>query len=270
MNLLINDKNSKQLEPEFKSAGKELLGMGVQLGKLDATVHKKIAAEFGIKGFPTLKTFRPNTSSYKDAVDYNGPRTADGIVSTALDALEKAGGAVPTSVELTSQEVLTSHCTGQSICIVAVLPPLVQSGKNSRNNYLEMLGDAAKSVRGKPVRFGWMSGEVQPLFEKTFDLTFGYPALVAVHFSKGRYAVLRTSYSAKGIKKFMDGIFSGKTKTMPYETLSPLVTTKEWDGEDLSDAEQEKADNKMEDDDDDDDILAEILAANAKKAKEEL
>jgi len=48
----------------------------VPLAKCDATVHKKAAAGFDVKGFPTLK-FLNNGNT----IDYNGGRTASEIVS---------------------------------------------------------------------------------------------------------------------------------------------------------------------------------------------
>lgn len=257
----------KQLEPEFKAAAKELLGSGVQLGALDATVHQSVASEYGIKGFPTLKIFRPGSKSSNDATDYQGDRTSSSIVSSALEALEKAGGAVATTVEFTDQTTIMDHCAGQSICVIAVIPPLLDSGKLGRNNYILMLEDAAKSARGKPVRFGWLAGGANAEWETKLDLSFGYPAMVAVHFSKERFAVMRGSFSAKGIKRFLDGVFSGSERTMPYDSLPELKTTTPWDGEDAPFEEQEKYDNMLDDteDDEDDDILAEILASSTPK-----
>lgn len=45
------------------------------LGIVDATVQEKIAQEFNIKGYPTIKLFQKG--SFKS--DYNGKRTVDDI-----------------------------------------------------------------------------------------------------------------------------------------------------------------------------------------------
>merc|ERR1719454_2143460 len=51
-------------------------GSPIALAKLDATEEPKIAEQFEVRGYPTLKFFRNG----KDT-EYNGGRTADTIVS---------------------------------------------------------------------------------------------------------------------------------------------------------------------------------------------
>jgi len=64
------------------------------LAKVDATEQKKVAEEYGVQGFPTLKWFHNG-----EAVEYTGGRTADTIVSWIL---KKTG---PASAELTCAQV---------------------------------------------------------------------------------------------------------------------------------------------------------------------
>jgi len=59
---------------------------------MDSTEHKKVSEEFGIQGFPTLKWFHNG-----EAVDYQGGRTGDAIVSWIL---KKTG---PPSQEVTCE-----------------------------------------------------------------------------------------------------------------------------------------------------------------------
>ena len=57
----------KKLEPQWNMAAKELRGK-VKLGKVDCTVHKKIASLFSINGYPTIYVFPPGVYS-KDGVE---------------------------------------------------------------------------------------------------------------------------------------------------------------------------------------------------------
>lgn len=68
----------KKLTPEYASAAQTLKTTtpAVPLGKVDATIHKKLAERFKVQGFPTLK-FLANGNE----VEYNGGRTASEIVS---------------------------------------------------------------------------------------------------------------------------------------------------------------------------------------------
>ena len=51
---------------------------------LEATVHTTIANQYQVRGFPTIKIFGKNK---KSPTDYNGPRTAQGIIDAAFKEL---------------------------------------------------------------------------------------------------------------------------------------------------------------------------------------
>jgi len=79
----------KKLAPEYEKASKQLAGV-VRLGAVDADAHPTLGAQFGVKGFPTLKAFpdsatlNPYTKKFgRQAVEYSGARTAKGIVAYA-------------------------------------------------------------------------------------------------------------------------------------------------------------------------------------------
>ncbi|OQR87228.1 disulfide-isomerase [Achlya hypogyna] len=238
----------KSLAPEWEQAASELRG-AVKLGALDATAHEAKAAEYGIKGFPTIKLFGPNAASAADAVDYQGPRQASGITAYALQKLETLGGGMKVP-EITSGKVLTDHCAGKAICVLAFLPHIIDGGKAARESYLAQVEGAAKLVRGKPFRFAWVQGGDQPGLEAAFELTFGYPTVLAINLEKQRYAVMHGAFDSTSIASYLDGIFTGRQATFPYEALPKVLKTPGWDGEDA----------KLEalGDDDDDDIMAEL------------
>lgn len=245
----------KALAPEWEQAASDLKG-AVKLGALDATAHEKKAAEYGIRGFPTIKVFGPAASSANDAQDYQGARTASGITSYALQALEKLGGGLKIK-ELNSADVLTDFCSGKSSCVIAVLPHITESGKSGREGYLNTLEEAAKLVRGKPFKFAWIQGGDQLDFEKRFELTFGYPSVVAINLDRKRYVVQRGAFSAQSIGSFLQGVLQGKEATVSFDEFPALKTVEPWNGED--------AKAEVIEDEDDDDILSEILGAGVDK-----
>ncbi|TYZ50783.1 hypothetical protein PybrP1_012749 [[Pythium] brassicae (nom. inval.)] len=232
----------------------------VKLGALDADTHKGKAGEYGIRGFPTIKVFGPTAASAEDAEDYQGPRTAAGITTFALQALDKLGGGLKIK-ELHSAEVFADFCSGKSSCVVAVLPHLSESGKSGREGYLSTLEAAAKLVRGKPFKFGWLQGGDQAEFERRFELTFGFPSVVAINLDRKRYVVQRGAFAADAIGAFLQGVLQGKEATAGFDAFPALQTVTPWTGEDAA--------PEVIEDEDDDDILSEILGAGG-DAKDEL
>jgi len=82
----------KRLAPEYEAAATRLKG-NVALAKVDCTANSNICSKYGVSGYPTLKIFRDG----EESGPYDGPRTADGIVSI----LKKQAG--PASVELKAE-----------------------------------------------------------------------------------------------------------------------------------------------------------------------
>lgn len=70
----------KSLAPEYEKAAKALKGI-INIGAVDMTTDQAVGAPYDIKGFPTIKLFGANKNS---PIDYNGQRTAQGIVDFLL------------------------------------------------------------------------------------------------------------------------------------------------------------------------------------------
>ena len=72
----------------------------IAIGAVDADVHKSLAGEYGIKGFPTIKLFYVDGGKIKSS-DYQGGRTAKEMINFVADKAkslamkrigEKSGG----------------------------------------------------------------------------------------------------------------------------------------------------------------------------------
>lgn len=86
----------KTLAPEWVKAAKMLEDSPIKLAKVDATENDKLAKQFDVKGFPTIKYLKNGKPS-----DYNGGRTASEIVNWAN---KKSG---PAAVTLSTEDELT-------------------------------------------------------------------------------------------------------------------------------------------------------------------
>ena len=79
----------KNLVPTYEEVATNLKGVAI-VAKIDATVEEGLAHRYGIRGFPTLKLFKPGSKG-KDLQDYQGARSAAALVSFVTGALSGNG-----------------------------------------------------------------------------------------------------------------------------------------------------------------------------------
>eukprot|EP00286_Rhodomonas_abbreviata_P028981 CAMPEP_0181315394 /NCGR_PEP_ID=MMETSP1101-20121128/15352_1 /TAXON_ID=46948 /ORGANISM="Rhodomonas abbreviata, Strain Caron Lab Isolate" /LENGTH=443 /DNA_ID=CAMNT_0023422599 /DNA_START=8 /DNA_END=1339 /DNA_ORIENTATION=+ len=240
----------KALEPEFAKAAKELKGDGILLGAVDATQNAELAQKYGVKGYPTLKTFAGGPKS--KAKTYKGPREADGIVDYARSTL---GGefATPAPVEmlqLTSADAYAATCGAAKLCAVLFVPHILDSGAAGRNAYLDTFKEIAGEFRKMPFAFSWSEAGA---LESALGVTGNYPTVALLSVEKKAVAVPKGSWSKKNIQGFMQNVLSGIEKTSAMSgSGSPEIVTLEaggWDGKDGVAAEEEfSLDDLMGDD----------------------
>lgn len=220
------------MAPHWTQAATELKGK-VKLGALDATVHTIMAGRYRIEGFPTIKMF-PAGEKDGDAVDYSGGRTSDDIVTWALEKVAENVPA-PEVLELTNESVLKTACEEHQLCIVSVLPHILDCQSDCRNVYLNILRTLGE--RHKKRQWGWVWAEAgsQPDVEGALNIGgFGYPAMAAVNARKMKFSFLRGSFSEKGIHEFLLEVGVGRSPTEPVKNgqLPKVHEIPGWDGKD--------------------------------------
>ncbi|XP_045123689.1 protein disulfide-isomerase A6 homolog [Portunus trituberculatus] len=242
----------KNLAPQWEIAASDLKGK-VKLGALDATVHSVMASRYGVQGYPTIKFFHKG-----DVEDYDGGRTASDIVAWATD--KAAVNIPPPEVkQLISNAVLDETCKEHPICVVAILPHILDCQSKCRNNYIQMLTRLGDKYKQKMWGWGWAEAMAQSDLEQALDIGgFGYPALAALNAKKMQFALLKGSFSEDGINEFLRDISYGRGRTAPVRgaQLPKLVEMEAWDGKDgalpeeedidLSDVELDDFDTKTE------------------------
>ena len=220
----------KKLLPEWVAAATQLKGT-VKMAKVDATVHQKLASRYQIQGYPTIKIFSPGKD--KKVEDYQGPRDTAGIVAYALDKLEKFGY-VPETKQLINSEILKEECEskGVGICVIAFLPHIADSSAKERNKYLDIIQEAKKSHRGKPIYYLWAQGGDHFDFEDKLHLSFGYPAVIAVNYKKKMFSVCRSSFSKDNLVSFVSNLLNGKEHLSKLPDGIKIKKVDKWDGKD--------------------------------------
>ena len=221
----------KKLLPEWTAAATQLRGT-VKIAKVDATVHQKLAQRYQIQGYPTIKIFLPGKGGDKKVEDYQGPRDTSGIVQYALDKLEKYGY-VPETKQLINSEILKEECESRvGICVIVFLPHIADSSSKERNRYLDIIKDAKKSNRGKPIYYLWAQGGDHFDFEDKLHLSFGYPAVIAVNYKKKMYSICRSSFSKENLVSFISNLLNGKEHLSKLPDGIKIKKVDKWDGKD--------------------------------------
>lgn len=124
----------QRLAPEWAKAASELKGK-VKLGALDATVHPSVASDYDVKGYPTIKFFPAGKKRSSDAENYEGGRTASDIVAWATDKAAESAPP-PELLQVLGETQLSKGCNDHSLCVVSVLPHILDCDAKCRNAYL--------------------------------------------------------------------------------------------------------------------------------------
>jgi len=220
----------KKLAPEWASAASTLKGKA-KLGAVDATQFPDLAQRYGVRGYPTIKYFPAGAKL--DAEEYDGGRSAGDIVQFVENKLEQF--AEPPEIrELLNDDVFTEECRENSICIVSILPDILDTGAKGRNEYLETL--RAMGDKYKKRKFGWVwsfAGE-QDKLEASLELGgAGYPALAAVNVKKNAVLHHRGGFSKDSINEFLQYVIAGRiAPSVLRKDVPKLRKATAWDGKD--------------------------------------
>lgn len=223
----------KNLAPHWEQAATELKGK-VKLGALDATVHTLKASRFGVQGYPTIKYFPPGKKDAGSAEEYTGGRTGSDIVNWALEKLAENVPA-PEIKQITNNDLLKEACEERPLCVVAVLPHILDCQSTCRNNYIDILKSLGDKYKKKMWGWVWSEAGTHSELEQMLEIGgFGYPAMAVLNAKKMKYSILRGSFSYDGINEFLRDLSFGRGTTAPVKgaALPKLESVEPWDGKD--------------------------------------
>ena len=227
----------KALAPEWIRAANELSGK-FNLGAVDATQHQMVAQRYGVRGYPTIKYFPPGDKSATPE-DYTGGRTAADINTWAMQKLQ-ASGWEPDVEEWNGPETFEASCgKGGTICVLAVLPDIRDTGKDGREAIVKKVKEVAKKSQG-PYVYGWVAAGAQPGLEQQFDMTAGFPAIALLNHGKKVYSVFTGAFEVKKLARWVNarggGSMGRRGKVQGWATFE---STTAWDGSEPEQIEEE-------------------------------
>lgn len=97
-------------------------------------------------GYPTIKFFAPGAKDSPTV--YDGGRTADDIVTWALDKLAENIPS-PEVIQIVNDKGFKAACEDKPLCVVAVLPHILDCQSKCRNGYIEMLTSLGEKFKKK-------------------------------------------------------------------------------------------------------------------------
>lgn len=225
----------QRLEPEWNEAATELkekTGGKVRLGKVDCTQEQGLQQRFGVQGFPTIKVFKPGMKESPE--DYNAGRTASDIVTVGMDLYESVRDP-PELRQLVDQETFDEKCGNAQLCIISVLPHILDDQAAGRNERLELLNKLIEKYKNRAWEWFWAESMQQPQLEELLGIGgFGYPALAAINTRKQIRSTMAGSFTESGLNDFFKGLAAGRAgrNTKAFTEIPPIALVDAWDGQD--------------------------------------
>ncbi|SOV15888.1 protein disulfide isomerase [Plasmodium sp. gorilla clade G2] len=199
--------HSKPIHPMFDELAKKVAHLkNAKIAKIDATVEQRTAQTYQINHYPSFRLFPSGNKKPHTAIDYNDSRTVDDLHHFFLKYyVEKKE-----LIQLTSQQVFDEFCE-KDVCLLALLPNKEDTEPSYFKSYVHILSNVIKDVNHLPVTLLWTQAGDQLDIVQKLNLTFGFPTVIALSFSKNVFSILKGNYSEQSIKNFITQMMMGKS-----------------------------------------------------------
>ncbi|CRG96392.1 protein disulfide isomerase, putative [Plasmodium gallinaceum] len=214
--------HSKPIHPMFDELAKKVSHLkNAKIAKIDATVEQRTAQTYRISHYPSFRLFPAGNKNSHSAIDYNDSRTIEDLYQFFLKHyVEKKE-----LIQLTSQQVFDEYCE-KGVCLLAFLPNKEDTEPTYFKSYISILKNVLKDVNNLPVTLMWTQAGDQLDIVQKLNLTFGFPTVIALSFSKNVYSILKGNYSESSIKNFITQMMMGKSSVENLVTFTVKDTPK--------------------------------------------
>ncbi|KAK3611556.1 hypothetical protein CHS0354_018072 [Potamilus streckersoni] len=222
----------KELAAHWATAAAEMRGK-IKFGTYDITLYKQFANQYKVIRVPTMKLF-PSGGKIGDPEEYTGGRTSGEILIWLKEKL--AENIPPPGIhQIVDPDSLNKNCEDKQLCIVAVLPHILDCQSECRHKYLQLMKDMGEKYKRNIWGWLWAEAGAQPALEDSVGVGgFGYPAMVAISPRKMMFSTLMGPFSDKGIEEFFSGLSTRRVSSAPLKgaQLPKIESTGAWDGRD--------------------------------------
>ncbi|KAF5837402.1 hypothetical protein DUNSADRAFT_4450 [Dunaliella salina] len=204
---------------------------------------------------------------YTGAMRYSSMFTWLSQMANLLDSVTGSRKGPVDIPQLTADAHLQQHCVekGGGVCVVGLLD-LERSGSQK---LIKMMGKVAGKSRDQPFYFSYVDAPRHRAFLSPFSVSLSdLPTAVAFNAARKRFAVLPEKMSEPAdLTRFIDGVLSGRVKTLPFEGLPSLEAPS--GDQDVADGEgaQEEEQVPVEEEFDLSDIMGEEVEPSSKEER---
>lgn len=213
----------KAVMPDWNRLNSSNTDSKIKIYKVDCTAEQSLCQRYQVGGYPTIKAIGP-----KGVVeDYNSTRDYDTLLSFIKNFRNTH---FKKKVEhLFNHEKYETECVkAGNICVIAIIPHILDSSVEERKNYINMLNESLKKNVGMKIAVFWVQGGDNFDLEEKLYLGAGYPTVIALYDPKKKYSVMRGSYTEKNINDFIFDLFHGKAHLNDYKEIPKWKTVEEY------------------------------------------
>ncbi|KAJ8943676.1 hypothetical protein NQ318_015164 [Aromia moschata] len=221
----------KDLKPIWEQAAVYLKGK-IKFASLDATVNKLKAKEYKIDAYPTVKLLPSGQKSPKTAIQYTNERSVTDIVNWVEETLPG-----PDVLQITASEGFKRSCITKKLCIIGILPHILDCKSTFRQNYLSILKHLGETYKKHDWGWMWSEANAQKPMEDLLNVGgFGYPTLVVLNSAKKKYSVFKGAFTMSNVNEFLLQLAKTKAAPLEQDIASKIVEVDVWDGTDHEDS----------------------------------
>ncbi|XP_035224936.1 protein disulfide-isomerase A6-like, partial [Stegodyphus dumicola] len=107
--------------------------------------------------------------------------------------------------KVTDASVLKDACENHPLCVISILPHILDCQSACRNEYIDILKKVGNRYRKNLWGWVWAEALAQPQLEDALGIGgFGYPAMAVLNARKKmKFSILRGPFSYDGISEFI-------------------------------------------------------------------